>query len=266
MMGRVSRAVTLGVFLAASLGVQPAAATELRALVGNTTLVDINVELATVLAARNVTGINSQLVGIDVRQANGLLYGVFRNGVIARINPDTGAATQVSSTGRTFAGRHAVDFNPVADRLRVINEATGTNLRINVDTGDVTTDTAVTGPATNPFGDTNVRVRGAAYANSGAGPKPLSTLLYDIDAQPAALYLQIPPNDGTLVPVGLVGRGLAEFGFDIYQDSQRRNRGLMLAGSSLVEVDLAGGKALSVRPVSNSLVIDLVVRDIAILP
>ena len=136
-----------------------------------------------------VRGVEGQLVGIDVRPANGTLYGLFRNGVIATINPNTGLARQVSTlSGALLAGRYAVDFNPVADRLRVIHEATGANLRINVDTGEVITDAPISGPAVNPFGDTQVRVRAAAYANSLPGPKPLTTLLYDIDASPAALY------------------------------------------------------------------------------
>ena len=122
----------------------------------------------------------------------------------------------------------------------------------------------INGPAPNPFGDTYVRVRGAAYANSAPGPAPITTLLYDIDPAPSALYLQLPPNDGKLVPVGAIGRALSQFGFDIYQDTSRRNRGLVLTPTSFIEIDLAGGAAVSVRAADFRDFGEL--RDVAVLP
>lgn len=81
----------------------------------------------------SITGLQAgeNLVGIDYRPADGLLYGVGSSGRIYTLNPETGAATlkstlaaDSSDTGAPFtalAGTDfGVDFNPVADRLRVV--------------------------------------------------------------------------------------------------------------------------------------------------
>lgn len=67
-----------------------------------------------------VTGVEGRLLGIDVRPADGMLYGVFADGTLASIDPMTGVATKVSTlTTKLADGVSAtVDFNPVADRLR----------------------------------------------------------------------------------------------------------------------------------------------------
>jgi hypothetical protein len=80
-------------------------------------------------------------MGIDVRPADDKLYGVTDKGQIATIDPATGQSTQVSRLSEPFVagGRAVVDFNPMADRRRLMG-MNGTNFRINVDTGAVTRD------------------------------------------------------------------------------------------------------------------------------
>ena len=82
---------------------------------------------------------DTALVGIDFRVQNGQLYGVGNGGGIYTIDTYTAAATLVSqltvSLDGTFFG---VDFNPAADRLRIISN-TGQNLRHNVNAGGTTT-------------------------------------------------------------------------------------------------------------------------------
>ena len=107
---------------------------------------------ATLVGSVGVRGLGDgeSLVGIDVRPADAQVYGVSNTGRVYVIAPSTGAATLKSTlaadatdttapftalTGTSFG----VDFNPVADRLRVVSN-TGLNLRINVDTGATTTD------------------------------------------------------------------------------------------------------------------------------
>jgi hypothetical protein len=200
-----------------------------------------------------VTGLaaGERLLGFDVRPKDGLLYGISSNGRIVTIVPATGVATVKSTlaadaadttapysavAGATFA----VDFNPVADRLRVISN-TGQNLRINVDTGATTTDGAINRAGALPV------VTGAAYTNSYAGAT--ATMLYDIDLSSASLALQNPPNDGTLVNVGAVGVAVAgDVGFDIAGGAN----GLAIAAlrttstgpSSLYRIDLTTGAAV----------------------
>lgn len=83
-------------------------------------------------------GAGENILGIDSRPANGLLYGISSANKLYTISPHTGAATRV---GGTFAVpltgfRHGIDFNPTVDRLRLVTN-TGLNLRVNPDTGAV---------------------------------------------------------------------------------------------------------------------------------
>lgn len=167
-----------------------------------------------------VTGLQAgeNLVGIDYRPADGLLYGVGSSGRIYTLNPETGAATlkstlsvdatDTSAPYTALAGTDfGVDFNPAADRLRVVSN-TGQSLRINVDTGATTTDGNING------GAANTAVTGSAYTNSFAGTS--ATTLYALDSASDALYVQNPPNNGTLAtPVSLGVDGGAVNGFDI---------------------------------------------------
>ena len=157
----------------------------------------------------NITGLlfNEQILGIDLRPATGVLFGLGSTGRLYSLDSATGAATFVSVlTGATLAGiSFGVDFNPTVDRLRVTSNA-GQNLRINVDTGAVTTDTALNGPTSS--------VAASAYTNNFAGAT--TTTLYDISSATDTLYIQAPPNNGTLSAVGALGvdtSGVA--GFDI---------------------------------------------------
>ncbi|RZJ01594.1 MAG: DUF4394 domain-containing protein, partial [Haliea sp.] len=155
------------------------------------------------------------LLGIDFRPADGKLYGLGSGGNLYTLDAATGMAT-MKSTLKAMAGddnpyaalvgtSFAVDFNPVADRLRVIGN-TGQNLRINVDTGDVTTDGTIS-PGTSS-------VTAAAYTNSFAGTT--ATQLFDLDVAAGLLHLQDPPNDGALkAGVALGFTADAVNGFDI---------------------------------------------------
>lgn len=82
-----------------------------------------------------------KVIGIDVRPADGKLWGLSETGQLVTIRPATGAATpgNMLSEKVTLGARPVVDFHPVADRLRVI-AADGVSLRINVDTGATTVD------------------------------------------------------------------------------------------------------------------------------
>jgi hypothetical protein len=82
-----------------------------------------------------LTGGDTALVGIDFRVQDGNLYGVGNGGGVYRINRNTAAATFVNSLTVPLDGTvFGVDFNPAADRLRIISD-TGQNLRHNVNAG-----------------------------------------------------------------------------------------------------------------------------------
>ena len=180
-------------------------------------------------------------LGIDVRPADGRLYLVGSLGRVYTIDPATGVATlkstlSVDSTDTTSpysglsGGAFGVDFNPVADRLRVVSN-TGLNLRINVDTGATTTDGTINGAA--------ATITASAYTNSFAGTT--STQLFNLDSSSGTLYLQDPPNNGTLaspVPLGL--NFSSANGFDIDGKTNTAYAALAVGGrTSLYTVPLA---------------------------
>ena len=104
-----------------------------------------------------------------------------------------------------------VDFNPVADRLRIIGDD-GQNLRHSVNVGGTTlADTALnytTGVVVNG-------VSGAAYTNNDLHANS-ATSLFDLDTTLDQLAIQPPPNAGSLVATGkLTLDAGAQVGFDI---------------------------------------------------
>lgn len=161
--------------------------------------------------------LNETLVGIDLRPANGQLYGIGSTSRLYNINPATGVASQVGMgqfapllDGNTFG----MDFNPTVDRIRVVSNA-DQNLRIHPDSGSIAAvDTALAYGAGDPNFGVAPNVVGSAYTNNFAGA--LTTTLYGIDAGTDSLVIQNPPNAGTLSTVGLLGVDIIDvMGFDI---------------------------------------------------
>ncbi|HSF46517.1 MAG TPA: DUF4394 domain-containing protein [Chitinophagaceae bacterium] len=154
------------------------------------------------------------ILAIDFRPATGQLYGVSNQSRIYVINPNTGAATAVNPTPFSPAINGAevgFDFNPTVDRIRLITSSSQ-NLRLNPITGVVAAMDGNLNPG-NPF------IVAGAYTNSFAGAT--STALYDIDASTDKLYIQNPPNNGSLVEIGSLGiNAEGEGGFDISADNQ----------------------------------------------
>jgi Domain of unknown function (DUF4394) len=252
--------------LAAALGLGSAAtasqAATLVALQDGQTLVWVDTDQKKVIRSVCVDG-NASLIGFDVRPVDGKLYGVTTQGAIVTVDVKTGRLekksqlTEKLSPGATFS----VDFNPVADRLRVLT-STGMSYRINVEDGK----TAVDGSLKYADGDANrgnePKVTAAAYSNSYAGTK--ETALYDIDAANGALVRQAPPNDGVLNTIGRLGVKInGSVAFDISSDGKGGNTGWLLASGTLYTVDMMTGAAKPFGRVSG-----LVGRigDIAILP
>ncbi len=169
----------------------------------------------TELSNVTITGLASmeRILAIDFRPATGQLYGVSNQSRIYIIRQETGAATAVSAMPFSPAingTQIGIDFNPTVDRLRLVTN-NDQNLRLNPETGTVVaTDGNIT-----PSGST---VTAVAYTNSVAGAA--TTTLYDIDVETDKLYIQNPPNNGTLVAVGSLGvQAVGEAGFDIAPDN-----------------------------------------------
>ncbi|GAA0905976.1 DUF4394 domain-containing protein [Virgisporangium ochraceum] len=166
---------------------------------------------------------DTRLVGIDYRVQDGKLYGVGEAGGVYQLG-NNAKATKVSQLTVPLQGRaFGVDFNPAADRLRIVSD-TGQNLRHDVNPKGVTVaDTALSYPPamTAPTG-----VVAAAYTNNDRSADT-GTALYDLDVTMDQVAIQSPANSGQLVPTGKLGVDAASAGFDIYS---------MLRGDRTVEV------------------------------
>ncbi|MEU9685459.1 DUF4394 domain-containing protein [Amycolatopsis japonica] len=161
----------------------------------------------------------TRLIGLDFRVQNGLLYGVGEKGCIYTIKfppaaPDV-IVTKVSQLSVPLYGKDfGVDFNPAADRLRVISDY-GQNLRHNLGDHVTIEDTILTTP---PAGGPTRGVTAAAYTNNDLNPDTATTL-FDIGTATDQVLVQAPANNGFLSPTGALGVDTGPVaGFDIYSD------------------------------------------------
>jgi hypothetical protein len=250
----------LTLLAAGALVASAAAAAKATTLIGLTAegqLVRIDSDTRRALAPMRVTGVDGRLLGIDQRPADGKLYGLTDRGQIVTIDIGSGRAIQISRLTMPFesGGRAVVDFNPVADRLRVMG-MNGVNYRINVTTGEVARDGELKYQAGSAWAGTQPRIVAGAYSNSMAGAT--TTALYTIDTLSRTLNLQAPPNDGVQQPRGEVAPSLPSgIAFDILAGNPM---GFLLAGGTLHMVNLENGRATTAGPVSGlpqSEIIDL---------
>lgn len=155
---------------------KPAAAIGVTGLTDNNTLINFDSNNPAATISVPVTGLQSgNLIGIDYRPANNLLYGLTDTNSIYTINADTGAASFVSTLSTPFTGDVAsgIDFNPAVDRLRLVG-SNDQNFRINQDTGATTVDPPLTYAAGDVNAGVNPRITAEAYTNSFSGlPSPL---------------------------------------------------------------------------------------------
>ncbi len=197
--------------------------------------------LSTPLATMGITGASLQngerIVSIDFRPATGQLYGVSNMSRLFVINTATGEARSLTTSAFTpaIAGSIVgIDFNPTVDRIRLVTN-TGQNLRLNPETGTVA---AVDGPIN---GASSAMISEVAYTNNRAGVT--TTTLYDIDPATDRLYIQNPPNNGTLTDVGPLGLDITgSAGFDIAPDGNGLVAVTFNGSSELQQINLTTGR------------------------
>ena len=147
-------------------------------------------------------GAGETVVGIDTRPATGALYGISSSSRLLVIDLGNGSATPAGNQAfPAVGGSVGFSFNPVVDRLRVVNDA-DQNLRLNVDAAgpgapNTNTDGALSYAAADANAGRNPNVAAVAYTNQDNDPAT-GTELYGIDTGTDAVVLQAPPNDGTL--------------------------------------------------------------------
>jgi uncharacterized protein DUF4394 len=225
-----------------------------------------------------ITGLqpNETVFGLDIRAGGatpGELYALGSTGRLYTVNTTTGVATLKATLAADPADPNdaftalsgtefGVDFNPAADRLRVVSD-TGQNLRIDPDTGATFTDTPL---ATG--GTTRTGVSGAAYSNAFAAA--CRTTLYYIDATTDQLLTTSDPNGGAVTVVGALGVDTTAVGdFEIATAADGTNNGyavLVVGGTpTSYQIDLTTGVAATAGAVTR-LDANELVRDTAIAP
>lgn len=189
------------------------------------------------------TGVN--LTDIDFRPMTNVLHGYDGNRLYT-IDINSGVATFIFDVENT-SGMHGIDFNPVVDRLRIV-DFTGNNYRVNQIVGGTTID----GAHVFAMGDVNFgrtpRLTSVAYMNSDNDPAT-GTMLFAIDPTLGQLIRLDNPNGGAISTVG-TGLGIGSIasvtGFDIFGPSNLAYFSAILTGNvtnNLYSLDLTTGAA-----------------------
>ncbi|MCW1921902.1 DUF4394 domain-containing protein [Luteolibacter arcticus] len=244
------------------------------------------------LAITGVT-VGESLVAIDVRPINQQLYGLGVNTTndtiqLYCISSVTGTATPVgSANGMTNtsavkiqldATRYGIDFNPAADRLRVVTSS-GVSFRVNPTTGACVDTDGNAGNGINPDGAINgatTTVGEAAYTNNVPDNGNVTTL-YTIDSATDSIYIQNPPNNGTQtsaigikvggiplnfttacgfdIPVGVNAAGsnaaATGFAYAVLESGSRRLYRLNLSTGDATQLSIPSGIAIRSLAVST---------------
>ena len=221
-----------------------------------------NPAAVTSIGAISSLGAGETIVGLDFRPSNRDLFAVTSRGGLLIVDQATAVARSIqpiTGDGTTLtASRFGVDFNPVADALRIIGDD-GLNLRVPT--------AALVSPAPSPPVNAIVDgrmgylkgVTAAAYTNPESGT---DTTLFVIDADNDALYTQ-DANVGRLTRVGSLGiDALSANGYDIYQSGLANEHYALLttgSGSGIYRIDPVTGTATLLSAVSAATYKGLVV-------
>jgi uncharacterized protein (TIGR03437 family) len=254
--------------------VQATSVTIYAVTTGNTLVSFNSTTPGTLMSTTPITGLPSgeMILALDFRPFQAQLFALGSTSRLYTINTATGAATQVGTTpfspalnGTAFG----FDFNPVADRIRVVSDAEQ-NLRLNPTTGAVAAeDTLLVYAPGDVNAGANPNIVGAAYSNSLFGATV--TTLFGIDSNLDILVRQgspdgtpTSPNAGQLFTVGSLGvNTTAEIGFDVAALSGVAFASLTSAGaasSALYTINLTTGAATLVGIIGGTGLI----RDVAV--
>ncbi len=201
-------------------------------------------------------GASTGLIDIDFHGVNRLLYGVSSSGSVFTVNTATGATSLVTTPLSALSGLMAMDFNPMADRIRLAG--TGNfNARLTPDAQSPPTATQPNGTVTldgtySFFQSDGVTLRGGVsvlgvgYINPS--DNPASTTLYSLSSD-GFLNIHTSPAGafGNGVLVGALGFVPVGAAFDIADDGNGPFLGSAYAydGVNLQLVNLSTGAGSS---------------------
>ena len=225
-----------------------------------------------VLDRKPVQGLapGDRLVGIDFRVARGVLYALSASGRLYTLDTGNGKLSPVGSGAPVSlaapgaapgsAATIGFDFNPAADRIRVVSDQ-GLNLRLHPDTGAVAAaDPAPAYAAGDARAGQAPRLVAAAYTYNKTNDK--LTTNYAIDRAAGTLVLQgskegvqpvVSPNTGQLSTVGALGTGPVDAAaFDISDLGNQPLAALRQAGRTRpYTLDLGTGHATLLGTVAD---------------
>lgn len=219
-------------------------------------------------------GSDESILGIDYRVAYGVMYALGSSGRLFTVDVETGTPTPVGTQVFALAlegKRFGFDFNPAADRIRIVSDA-GQNLRAHPETGTlvdfspdqdgVQADGRLAYAAGDPAAEKPAYVIAAAYTYNQQDEK--LTTNFAIDAGRASLVRQgsiegtqpvVSPNSGQLHTVGQLGvEGIEDAHFDISDVSNTALAVLTTAtmpAATLHHIDLGTGAARVLGPVGS---------------
>ena len=207
-----------------------------------------------------------RLLGIDYRVAYGVMFALGSSGRVFTVDVDSGALTPVGASAfvsRLEGERFGFDFNPAADRIRIVSDR-GQNLRVHPETGALVdfkpdeTGLQPDGALSYATGDLHSgqapRIVAAAYTYNTENEK--LTTNFAIDAARGTLVRQgsiegqqpvVSPNSGQVSTVGVLGvEDIVDAHFDISDVTNTALAALVTAGDgkpTLYRIDLKSGKA-----------------------
>ncbi|WNO03415.1 DUF4394 domain-containing protein [Rhodoferax mekongensis] len=204
------------------------------------------------------------LVGVDYRISKGVLFALSKSGRLYTVDTASGAMKAVGSTPAVALQGDAfgMDFNPVADRVRVMG-ASGQNLRLHPDTGALAaTDPAPAYAPTDKRAGTKPEVVAAAYTYNKKDDKLTTNFAIDRNGgylvtmgsaegvQPVVSF-----NTGQLFTVGAIGvADMVDASMDIADVSGAAFAAIRLkshATTRLYSLDLQTGKGTFIGTIGD---------------
>ena len=248
----LSKTLAAAALVAGMAWAMPAAALDLIGLTANNQLLMMTDSTPGAARSVDIAGVDTKVLGIDIRPADLALYAVTASGTIYTIDPATGAATRKAKISERLEAvdNLVVDFNPQADRLRVM-ASNGQNLRVNVETGAAVVDGRLSYDKADKHAGEMPGVLAGAYINSYKGAK--FTQLFDVDSKNGMYVVQDPPNDGVLKTVGPTGlaKGTVIEAIDIFTDPKDEYHGFAVAGGALYRFSVARGMMTRVGKIAS---------------
>ncbi len=219
------------------------AADALIGLVDGDTIVTIDPSTRAVKSTVKVD--SDDLVGIDIRPSDNMLYGLTDEGQLVTIDVKSGKTTAAGKLSEDIdeGDVTVVDFNPMADRLRVL-DSNGNSYRINVTDGQTMIDGKLAFKEGDANADKTPNIIAGAYTNSVKDAK--ATKLFNIDYETGSLVLQDPPNEGKLNTIGSLGITLESAAAFNIVNHEGNDQAWLVNDAKLYEVNLTNGKATEV--------------------